>query len=208
MSQFTLAVIIGNRDFFPDVLISEAREDLKQLFHEFDIQPIWLGDDETKQGSVETWNHANQCADLFRQKKSEIDGVLVCLPNFGDEKGVADTLKLAGLDVPILVQAYPDALDGLNVERRRDAFCGKISVCNNLRQYGLPFSLTREHTVHPSSDSFKDDLRKFVSICRTVNGLKKARLGAIGARPNAFNTVRYSEKLYQAAGNDQYDRFI
>jgi L-fucose isomerase-like protein len=200
MSQFTLAVIIGNRDFFPDVLISEAREDLTKLFHEFDIQPIWLGVDETKRGSVETWNHANQCADLFRQKKSEIDGVLVCLPNFGDEKGVADTLKLAGLEVPILVQAYPDALDGLHVERRRDAFCGKISVCNNLRQYGLPFSLTREHTVHPLSDSFKDDLRKFVSICRTVNGLKKARLGAIGARPNAFNTVRYSEKLFQAAG--------
>lgn len=200
MSQFTMAVIIGNRDFFPDILISEAREDLKKLFNEYDIQPVWLGENETKLGSVETWSHANQCADLFKQKKDKIDGVLICLPNFGDEKGVADTLKLSSLDVPILVQAYPDALDGLNVERRRDAFCGKISVCNNLRQYGFPFSLTREHTVRPLSDSFKDDLRKFIAICRTVNGLKKARLGAIGARPNAFNTVRYSEKLFQAAG--------
>ena len=72
--------------------------------------------------------------------------MLVCLPNFGDEKGVADTLKLAGLDVPVLVQAYPDDLDQLHVERRRDAFCGKISVCNNLRQYGIPFSLTERHT--------------------------------------------------------------
>ncbi len=200
MSRFTLAVIIGNRDFFPDILISEARRDLIKLFEEFDIRPIWLSDDQTKLGSVETWNHANQCAELFKKQKSEIEGVLICLPNFGDEKGIADTLKLSELDVPIFVQAYPDELDGLNVERRRDAFCGKISVCNNLRQYGFPFSLTREHTVHPLSDSFKDDLRGFISVCRTVNGLRKARLGAIGARPNAFNTVRYSEKLFQAAG--------
>ena len=64
--------------------------------------------------------------------------MLVVLPNFGDEKGVADTLKLAALNVPVLVQAYPDDLDRLDVIRRRDAFCGKISVCNNLRQAGIP----------------------------------------------------------------------
>jgi L-fucose isomerase-like protein len=33
-----------------------------------------------------------------------------------------------------------------------------------------------------------------------VNGLRGARIGAIGARPNAFNTTRYSEKLLQSAG--------
>jgi L-fucose isomerase-like protein len=200
MSQFTLGVIMGNRDFFPDHLITEARNDLQKLFQELGIDPVWLRDEETKLGSVETWNHANQCAELFKKYKNKIGGVLVCLPNFGDEKGVADTLKLSELNVPVLVQAYPDKLDGLNVERRRDSFCGKISVCNNLRQYGIPFSLTKEHTVHPLSDSFKGDLRKFISVCRVVNGLRRARLGAIGARPNAFNTVRYSERLFQASG--------
>ena len=36
--------------------------------------------------------------------------------------------------------------------------------------------------------------------CRVVGGLRRARIGAVGARPNAFNTTRYSEKLLQAAG--------
>ena len=122
------------------------------------------------------------------------------LPNFGDEKGVADTIKLSGLRVPILVQAYPDDPASLDVVRRRDAFCGKISVCNNLRQYGFEYTLTNQHTISPKSVSFKADLRKFVQVCYVVNGLRSARLGAIGARPTAFNTVRYSEKLLQAYG--------
>jgi L-fucose isomerase-like protein len=124
----------------------------------------------------------------------------VLLPNFGDEKGVADTIKISGLQVPILVQAYPDDLNQFNIERRRDSFCGKVSVCNNLRQYGYSFSLTELHTVVPTSASFKADLKKFVGVCRVVNGLKHAWLRAIGSRPNAFITVRYSEKLLQAYG--------
>jgi L-fucose isomerase-like protein len=43
-------------------------------------------------------------------------------------------------------------------------------------------------------------LRDFLGVCRIVNSLRNARLGAIGARPNAFNTTRYSEKLLQAFG--------
>ena len=106
-----------------------------------------LGEQDTKLGAVETWQHAQACADLFRRHRERIDGVLVCLPNFGDEKGVADVLRLSALNVPVLVQACPDDLNQLTVQRRRDAFCGKISVCNNLRQYGIPFTLTERHTV-------------------------------------------------------------
>jgi L-fucose isomerase-like protein len=200
MTPFTMGVIFGNRDFFPDVLITEARADLAALFAELGIRGIWLGEADSKLGSVETYADAHKCADLFQAHRREIDGILVCLPNFGDEKGVADTLKLAGLNVPVLVQAYPDDLDAFHVERRRDAFCGKISVCNNLSQYGFRFSLTDIHTSHPSSDSFMQDLRNFMGVCRVVNGLRNARLGAVGARPNAFNTTRYSEKLLQSVG--------
>ncbi len=200
MSQATLAVIVGNRDFFPDRLVTEARRDILALFNELDIDPVILDESETKFGSVETYAHAKACADLFRKHRDRIDGVLVTLPNFGDEKGVADTIKLSGLEVPILVQAYPDDLYQFTLERRRDAFCGKISVCNNLRQYGFPFSLTRLHTVNPLSESFKEDLLRFVGVCRVVKGLRNARLGMVGARPNAFNTVRFSEKLLQAFG--------
>lgn len=200
MTKSVLAVIVGNRDFFPDRLVAEARADLEKVFTEFDIEPVWVGEKDTKLGSVETYTHAKVCAELFRKHRDRIDGVLVSLPNFGDEKGVADTLKLSGLDVPILVQAYPDDLDQFNLERRRDGFCGKISVCNNLRQYGYAYSLTELHTVHPLSASFKQDLQKFLGVCRVVKGMRNARLGAIGARPGAFNTVRFSEKILQAEG--------
>ena len=196
----TLAVIVGNRDFFPDRLVTEARGDILNLFKELDIEPIILAEEDTKLGGVETWEDAKKCAALLKANQDKIDGILVVLPNFGDEKGVADTIKFSGLQVPILVQAYPDDLHQFTLERRRDAFCGKISVCNNLRQYGYPYTLTKMHTVHPATDGFKADLKKFVSVCRVVKGMKNARLGAVGARPNAFNTVRFSEKLLQAYG--------
>ena len=200
MSTTVLGVIVGNRDFFPDHLVTEARRDLTAVFQELEIEPVMLDETQSKRGSVETWAHAQACAELFRAHRDRISGVLICLPNFGDEKGVADTLKLASLDVPVLVQAYPDDLDMFGVERRRDAFCGKISACNNLRQYGIPYSLTRLHTEPVRSEEFRADIREFIAVCRVVRGLRRARIGAVGARPNAFNTTRYSEKLLQQAG--------
>lgn len=198
--NITLGVIVGNRDFFPDQLISEGRTDILEVLAEENITPIILDEEATKLGAVETWQHAKKCAELFNEHRNEIDGILVCLPNFGDEKGIAETIKLSELNVPILVQAYPDDVDQLIPARRRDAFCGKISVCNNLYQYGYDYTVTDLHTVHPKSDSFRADLRKFVGVCRVVKGLRNVRLGAVGARPNAFNTTRYSEKLLQSVG--------
>ncbi len=102
--------------------------------------------------------------------------------------------------MPVLVHAFPDSTDELTVQGRRDAFCGKFSVTNNLVQYGIPFSLTRKHTVDPASDEFKTEIDRFARLCRVVSGMRTARLGAVGARPNAFQTVRFSEKLLQATG--------
>ena len=109
-------------------------------------------------------------------------GILVVLPNFGDEKGVAETIKLTGLNVPVLVQAYPDDLNKMDVARRRDAWCGKISVCNNFYQYGIKYTLTSKHVVHPSDASFINDLNNFVAVCRVVKGLRSVRIGAVGVR--------------------------
>ncbi len=195
-----LGVIIGNRDFFPDVLISEARRDLIKLFNELAVEPVWLSPQESKLGAVETWADAQRCGDLLRRNRDRIEGILVCLPNFGDEKGVADSIRLAETNVPVLVQACPDDLDQFGLDRRRDAFCGKISVCNNLRQYRIKYSLTRDHTVSIFDARFKEDLTHFIQTCRVVRGLRRVRIGAVGARPNAFNTTRFSEKLFEAAG--------
>jgi L-fucose isomerase-like protein len=199
-SSSTLGVIIGNRDFFPDKLVAEAREDVVKLCGKRGIAAVMLAPEKTKLGGVETHADARACAELFRQRRDEIDGVLVVLPNFGDEKGVADTLKLADLNVPVLVQAYPDELGQLGVARRRDAFCGKISVCNNLVQAGIKFSLTDKHVTAIDSSAFESDLDQFLRVCRVVNGLHGVRLGAVGARPGAFNTVRYSEKILERHG--------
>ncbi|HEX5223302.1 MAG TPA: L-fucose/L-arabinose isomerase family protein [Verrucomicrobiae bacterium] len=198
--QPVLGVIYGNRDFFPDHLVTEARADIAKLFSTLGIKSIQLGEHDSKLGGVETHADARKCAELFRKHCDEIDGVLVCLPNFGDEKGVADTLKLAGLNVPVLIQGYPDDLGRLDVARRRDAYCGKISVCNNLVQAGIKFTLTDKHVSHPTSASFARDLKNFLGVCRVVNGVRGVRLGAVGARPGAFNTVRYSEKLLERHG--------
>ena len=80
----------------------------------------------------------------------------------------------------MLIQGYPDDLKQLSPERRRDAFCGKISVCNNLVQAGLNFSLPSKHVSHPAADSFVSDLQQFVGVCRVVNGLHGVCLGAVG----------------------------
>ena len=196
----TLGVIYGNRDFFPDQLVAEARADFAKVFAKFGIQAIQLGEADSKLGGVETHNDARKCAELFRQHADKIDGVLVVLPNFGDEKGVADTLKLSKLNVPVLIQGYPDDMKQLSPARRRDAFCGKISVTNNLVQAGIKFSLTSKHVSHPTSAGFEVDLQKFLGVCRVVNGVRGVRLGAVGARPGAFNTVRYSEKILERHG--------
>ncbi len=196
----TLGVLYGNRDFFPDQLVTEARADVEALFAKLGIRAIQLAEEDSKLGGVETYAEASKCAALFGEHRDAIDGILVVLPNFGDEKGVADALKMAGLHVPVLVQAYPDDLDQLTVSRRRDGFCGKISVCNNLAQAGIKFSLTRRHVERPDSDAFRADLERFLGVCRVVKGLRGLRLGAVGARPGAFNTVRYSEKILERHG--------
>jgi L-fucose isomerase-like protein len=198
--SISLGVIIGNRDFFPDSLVSKARAEIIDVLKNANIKPVLLGDQETKLGGVETFGDAVKCAKLFSDHKDEIMGVLVVLPNFGDERGVAETIKMAGLDVPVLIQAYPDELNKLDVARRRDSWCGKISVCNNLYQYGIKYSLTKDHVCSPSDPKFIQDLFEFVGVCKVVKGLRNARIGAIGARPGGFNTVRYSEKLLQRSG--------
>lgn len=199
-SPNTFGVIIGNRDFFPDKLVTEARSDIAKLFDELGLNAVMLSEEDTKLGGVETHSDARKCAELFKSNRESISGILVVLPNFGDEKGVADTLKMADLNVPVLIQGYPDDLDRLDVIRRRDAFCGKISVCNNLRQAGIAYSLTQKHVVRPSDPSFKEDLQKFIAVCRVVTGIRGCRIGAVGARPGAFNTVRYSEKILERNG--------
>ncbi len=196
----TLGLIVGNRGFFPSELSEEGRKRVLKVLAELGIEAVCLTPDDTPYGTVETYEEAKKCAALFKKNAEKIDGILVTLPNFGDERGVADSIRLSGLKVPVLVHAFPDETTELSIVKRRDSFCGKMSTCNNLKQYNIPFSLTRLHTVAPETEDFKADLTKFVAICRVVNGLRKARFGQIGVRPVNFTTVRYSEKILEHNG--------
>lgn len=200
MSRTTLGVIAGNRGFFPAELAREGRAEMLRLLEKQGYPAICLTAEQTTNGVVESLEDARKCAELFKKHRDAIDGVVVTLPNFGDEKAVANTLRMAGLDVPVLVHAFPDDPQKMKMGGRRDSFCGKISVCNNLWQYGIRFTLTSQHTCAPDSESFRGDLAAFAATCSIVKGLRNARVGVIGARPAAFNTVRFSEKLMEHAG--------
>lgn len=195
-----VGLIVGNRGFFPDALVEGGRARILKALGELEIKVITLSPADTKYGAVESWDDAVKCARLLRAHADDLDGIIVSLPNFGDEKAVAEALRGAGVDVPVLVQAFPDELEKLDVEHRRDAFCGKISLCNNLVQYGIRFTDTTQHVESPESPYFQQDLQTFLAICRVLKGLRRARLGAVGARPSAFNTVRFSEKILEKHG--------
>ena len=198
--KMTMGLIVGNRGFFPDHLAKSGREEMLRVLGAAGMDVVALTPEESKYGAVETRVESHRCADLFRKNRDRIDGVIVTLPNFGEERAIADTLRLADLHVPVLIQATPDDPKKMTIASRRDSFCGKMSACNNLRQYGIPYSITTLHTESPDSPEFAKDLPWFAAVCRVVNGFRNLRVGAIGARPTAFNTVRYSEKILEANG--------
>jgi L-fucose isomerase-like protein len=196
----TLAVIVGNREYFPDELAEEGGKEVIRALKNLGFTILTNFSEDTGTGSVQTRDDSKACARILKENADKIHGVLVTLPNFGDEKGIAETLKLSNLNVPVLVHGFPDELGKMDRAHRRDSFCGKISVCNNLYQYGIPFTNTKYHVEAPDSQQFKEDILQFGKVCHIVRGLRNARLGAIGVRPNAFKTVRYSEKLLEKTG--------
>ena len=195
-------VIIGTRAYFNSELARDVRKQLLKTLDAEGYDYVILPEDATPTGSssIETREDGLKCAELFRQNRDRIDGIIVSLPNFGFEIGIINAISVADLHVPVLVQACDDENDKVDLDSRRDAFCGKISVCNNLYQYGIPFTDTTLRTCSRYSDLLAKDINRFAAVCRVVNGLKHARIGQIGTRPLGFNTCRASEKLLQASG--------
>ena len=200
--RMCFGIIIGTRAYFNSELAKDVRKQLLKTLADEGYDYVILPEDATPTGSssIETREDGLKCAELFRQNRDRIDGIIVSLPNFGFEIGIINAISVADLNVPILVQACDDENDKVDLDSRRDAFCGKISVCNNLYQYGIPFTDTTLHTYSIYSELLAKDINKFAGICRVVNGLRHARIGAIGARPAGFQTVRASEKLLQKSG--------
>lgn len=194
----TFALYFANRGFFPGELIDDARKELCKAVKNAGYDYIYANSPDMRYGAVETPAEGKIFAEFLAENKGKYDGIIVSLPNFGDENGAQEALK--GADVPILIQAFPDDLDKMDFAHRRDAMCGKFAMCNVLRQAKIPFTLTSDFVVSPSDKSFEKDLHHFASVCRIVNGMRSFNVGIIGARTSAFKTVRIDEIALQNHG--------
>ena len=194
----TFALFFGNRGFFPESLIALARTEVETRLASFGFDTISLPVDATRYGAVETHQEGRIFAKFLEENRGKYDGVILCLPNFGDENGAAEALRDAG--VPIYILAYPDELDKMDFAHRRDAFCGKFSVMDVFCQYNIPFTAWEPHTLHPNDPVFEEEMRQFGAVCRIVRKLKRCRIGAIGARPTKFKTIRFDEVALQSYG--------
>ena len=197
-SKTTLALFFGNRGFFPASFIEGAREEMAKVLARRGYGHLMMDGSATRYGAVETPAEGRAYAQFLKENEGKFDGVIVSLPNFGDETGAVTALKDAG--VPILIQAYPDDLDKMSPDLRRDAFCGKLSIMDVFNQYGVPFTALKPHTVSPSADAFAGNLDHFARVCRVANGMKGLVVGAVGARTTPFKTVRFDELALQRNG--------
>ena len=164
------ALFFGNRGFFPASLLAEARIELPKVLQAAGHEVLMLDAEATRYGAVETPQEGEVYASFLRANRGRFNGVIVCLPNFGDETGAVAALQEAG--VPIWIQAYPDEYDRMSPALRRDSFCGKISIMDVFRQYGVKFTAFKPHTVKPGSQHFKANVDEFDRICQVVGGVK------------------------------------
>lgn len=195
MKDITFALYFGNRGFFPGSLVSSARKEVKKAVESLGYKTLIMNESDTKYGAVETVKEGRVYAKFLKENRGKYDGIILSLPNFGDENGAITALE--DCEVPILVQAYPDEIGKMGFSERRDAFCGKFSIMDVFYQYGLPFTTFKPHTVNPTTKEFKKHLKWFAAVCRIVGGMKKFTVGAIGARTTAFKTVRFDELTLQ-----------
>jgi L-fucose isomerase-like protein len=198
MKKTTFALFFGNRGFFPASLIAGAREEMRGELTALGHDVVMLDETATRHGAVETPQEGEVYANFLRQNRGKFGGVILCLPNFGDENGAVTALQEAG--VPIWIQAYPDDYDQMGPATRRDSFCGKLSIMDVFRQYGVKFTALKPHTVRPGSERFKANIDEFDRVCQVVNGVKGMVVGAIGARTTPFKTVRIDEVALQRRG--------
>lgn len=194
----TLALYFGNRGFFPERLIASAREELVSRLNSIGVNSLCMPENATRYGAVETAAEGRAYAGFLEQNKGKYQGVILCLPNFGNENGASEALR--DCNTPIYILAYPDELDKMDFASRRDAFCGKLSIMDVFSQFKIPFTAWEPHTLAPSSEEFIRQIQEFAAVCRIVNGMKRCRIGAIGARPTAFKTIRFDETTLQKYG--------
>lgn len=85
--KLTFALYFGNRGFFPERLIESARKELVSRLESIGIGTLCMPEDATRYGAVESAADGRVYAAFLEQNKGRFQGVILCLPNFGDENG-------------------------------------------------------------------------------------------------------------------------
>lgn len=194
----TLGFIPANRGFFSSELAAKMRGEAVEAMEKLGIDVVVPSPQQTEVGCVQSLAEAEICAEMFRSRNMQ--GIVVGAVNFGEEQSVAHTIRKAALDVPVMIFGCQEEEVLRKNTQRRDSFCGLLSIGEVLRQIGVKYTVARRPICFPSDPSFAEDLDWFVRICRVVTGVKNARYGQIGARPDAFWTCRYNEKQLQRLG--------
>ena len=192
------ALFFGNRGFFPAELIMKAREEISSVLKKLGHEVLMMEASATRHGAVSNKEDAVKYAKFLKSNEGKYDGVILTLPNFGDESSAVEALRAAG--VPIFIHGYPDELNKMSPEFRRDSFCGKFSVMDVFYQYGMKFTALQPHVVSPVSKTFDLNIEHFDRVCRVVGGFKNMVIGAVGSRTTAFKTVRIDELALQSNG--------
>ena len=197
-SKIKLGFVPANRGFFSAELAAKMRGQAIQAMQKLGVEVIVPDPADTKAGCVENRLEAELCAEMFRREN--VDGIVIGAVNFGDEQAAAWTVRQARLDVPVLIFGCQEEEVLTRNTPRRDAFCGLLSIGESLRQIGARYSVARRPICFPSDGSFAEDLDWFIRVCRVVGGIRDARYGQIGTRPEAFWTCRFDEKKLQRLG--------
>ena len=143
----TFALYFANRGFFPESLIASALQDMYAAVEKAGYKHIDMAPGDTHNGAIETADEGRVYAKWLKDHEGEYDGIIICLPNFGDENGAVPAMRDA--TVPILIQAYPDEIGMMDFEHRRDSYCGKFSISDMFNQFGIKYTLLPPHVVHP-----------------------------------------------------------
>lgn len=196
MGKVRVGLIAANRGFFSDELAAKMREETINAMGAAGMEVVVPDEDMTNAGTVGNYAEAQVCARLFAEKN--VQGIIVAAVNFGDEQSVAVAVKESKLDVPILIFGCQEEEVLTMSTPRRDSFCGLLSIGEVLRQVGAKYTVARTPICFPSEGCFAQELERFAAVCRIVTGIKGARYGQIGARPNDFWTCRFDEKSLQS----------
>ncbi|MCE9589549.1 MAG: L-fucose/L-arabinose isomerase family protein [Planctomycetes bacterium] len=193
-----LGFVPASRGFFSKELAAKMRRASVQAMQKVGVQVVVPSESDMPNGCVETLAQAKKCGAMFRGKG--VHGIVIGAMNFGDEQSAATVVRAAALNVPILLFGGQEANALTKETPRRDAFCGLISIAEALRQIGAPYSIAPTPIGFPEEEAFGRGIDWFARVCRVVRGVRGARYGQVGARPEAFWTCRFDEKSLQKLG--------